>query len=88
MTTTTGPLAEVTVAAGILQTTAQLLTQLAEFFDLHPAARTQLGYFLAARDEHARDAATEGIVTVGQLTEAAELLGALTGTSARERADA
>lgn len=84
MTTTTSPLTEVTVAAGVLQTTAQLLAQLAEFFDMHPAARAQLGYFLAARDEHTSDAAIEGIVTVGELTEAAELLDALAGTNVRQ----
>lgn len=73
-TTTTGPLTEVPVAAGVLQATAQLLAQLAEFFDMHPAARTQLGHFLAARDPHAADAAIEGTATVGELSQAAELL--------------
>jgi hypothetical protein len=74
MNTTTGPLAEIPVAAGVLQATADLLEQLGEFFDLHPAARVALGHFLAARDEHATDAAVEGVVTAYELTEAAELL--------------
>lgn len=74
MSTTIDPFTEVAVTAGTLQTTARLLEQLAEFFDMHPAARVALGHFLAARDEHAGDAAIEGIVTVGELTEAAELL--------------
>ena len=74
MSTTIDPFTEVRVAAGTLQTTARLLEQLAEFFDMHPAARIALGHFLAARDEHAGAAAIEGIVTLGELTEAAELL--------------
>lgn len=80
MSITTDPFTKVTVPAGTLQTTARLLEQLAEFFDMHPAARVALGHFLAARDEHAADAATEGIVTVSELTEAAELLHCLATT--------
>jgi len=79
-TTTTGPLAEVPVAAGMLQATAQLLAQLAEFFDMHPAARVSLGHFLAARDPHAGDPAIAGAVTAGELTDAAELLNLLATT--------
>ena len=80
MSTTIDPWAEVPVAAGVLHATADLLAQLAEFFDLHPAARAALGHFLAARDEHAGDAAVEGSVTAHELTEAAELLRGLATT--------
>jgi hypothetical protein len=83
MSTTTDPFTKVTVDAGTLQTTARLLEQLAEFFDMHPAAQVQLGHFLAARNEHAGDAAIEGTVTVGELTEAAGLLHCL-ATSGQE----
>lgn len=78
MTTATDLLAEVPVAAGVLQATAQLLEQLAEFFDLHPGARVALGHYLATRHEDAGDVAVEGVVTVAELAEAAQLLHSLT----------
>lgn len=76
-TTTVAPFTEVDVATGVLQATAQLLEQLAEFFDLHPAARVALGHYLATRHEDAGDEAIEGSIAIAELAEAAELLHSL-----------
>lgn len=73
------PLTEVPVAAGILQATAELLQQLADFLNANTRARTQLGSFLArhplAEEEmFTRDPYILGMLALCELTEAAELL--------------
>jgi hypothetical protein len=85
VTPTVDPFTEVPVAAGVLTSTAQLLEQLAEFFDTNPAARKQLGYYMAVRNADAEDPSTEGVLTVCQLTDAAELLSALAGEEVKQQ---
>jgi hypothetical protein len=88
------PLAEVAVAAGVLQATADLLAHLAEFFDNHEQARWQLGLFHATNhlkdfeQDGIGDPRIEGALTVHQLTEAAELLHDLAAASAATNATA
>lgn len=84
------PLAEVAVATGVLQATADLLAQLAEFFDNHEQARWQLGLFHASNhleqyeQDGIGDPGVEGALTVHELTEAAGLLRNLAAANQEE----
>ena len=76
------PLTEVPIYAGILRATAELLALLSEFLaNADAAVRTQLGRFIASRQPNSTDPAVEAAITMQELTEAADLLRALTGHS-------
>lgn len=75
-----GPFTEVPVNVGVLRVTAELLELLGEFFaNADAAVRTQLGRFIADRQPDSVDPAIEAAITMRELTEAADLLHALTG---------
>jgi hypothetical protein len=74
--------AEVTVHAGVLAATADLIELLHDFLDAAgPDLRADLGRFLGNRAaEPGADPAIDAAILVHQLTEATDLLRALTGT--------
>lgn len=74
-------LTEVPVHAAVLDATADLLDLLSGFFtSTDPETRSRLGCFLVDRygPENTTDSVTEAAVLLEQLSEAAELLHALT----------
>lgn len=74
------PFTEVTVNAASLLVTAELLEQLAEFFDTHDVARVQYGRFLASREPDVEQTHVDawGVMSMCELTEAAEFMRTLT----------
>jgi hypothetical protein len=81
--------AEVTVYAGVLLATAEMVELLHDFLAASdPALRTHLGRFLAARhpDDDSGNPSMEANILLHELTEAADLLHTLAGRVAEERA--
>jgi hypothetical protein len=77
-----GPITQVPVYVGILRATAELLELLGEFLaNADAAVRTQLGRFIVGRQPDSTDPAVEAAIAMQELTEAADLLRALTGHS-------
>jgi hypothetical protein len=70
------PFTEVTVNAGSLLVTAELLEGLAEFFDTHDDARCQYGRFLASREPDGEQTHFDAWDVLGlcELNEAAEFM--------------
>lgn len=71
------PFTEVTVNAGTLLVTAEMLEGLAEFFDTHDVARAQYGHFLASREQDTEEEThfdAWGVLGLVELNEAAEFM--------------
>ena len=78
--TATGPFIEVTVYAGVLRATAELVELLHEFFtSTDSSVRALLGQFITHRQPDLAEPAIAAAITLHELTEAADLLHALAG---------